>query len=132
MTENLDTSRAAKLIRMLSSPNHGEVANAAAQLCKQGIHEIAEMVERSDASKGFFSEMRRSTIQKTQKLEIDDLKRRIKQLSREKDSLWRMVSDQLKRCAECGKGFIARRADAHTCSSKCRTALHRKHARKAA
>jgi hypothetical protein len=130
MTENLDTSRAAKFIRMLSSPNHGEVANAAAQLCKQGIHEIAELIENSDASKRLFSAMMLSTTQKTLKLEI--LKRRIKRLSRENDSLWRMVRDQLKRCAICGKGFIARRADAYTCSSKCRTALHRKHVRKVA
>ena len=69
MTENLDTSRVAKLVRMLSSPNHGEVANAAAQLCKFDIHRIAELIEDSGASKGRFG----ANI--------------IKQLSRENNSL---------------------------------------------
>jgi hypothetical protein len=110
---------------MLSSPNHGEVANAAAQLCKFDIHRIAELIEDSGDSEGHSGANFSSLVSET-------LKRRVEQLSRENDSLRRMVEDQLKCCAFCGEEFIARRADAHTCSPKCRTALRRKHARKAA
>lgn len=31
----------------------------------------------------------------------------------------------LKVCEHCGKGFTAKRADAKTCSSKCRVAMHK-------
>jgi hypothetical protein len=32
-----------------------------------------------------------------------------------------------KKCAVCGRSFLAARSDAKTCSGRCRVALHRRH-----
>jgi hypothetical protein len=40
----MDRPRAAKLIRMLSSPSDGEVLSAARALCRMGIYDVAERV----------------------------------------------------------------------------------------
>jgi hypothetical protein len=42
----MELPRAAKLIRMLSSPSDGEVLSAARALCRMGIHDVAERVEK--------------------------------------------------------------------------------------
>jgi hypothetical protein len=41
----MELPRAAKLIRMLSSPSDSEVLSAARALCRMGIHDVAERVE---------------------------------------------------------------------------------------
>jgi hypothetical protein len=53
-------------------------------------------------------------------------------LKNERNKLRRRVKHEPIACVQCGSSFIPRRADALTCSNKCRQALHRKQANSAA
>jgi hypothetical protein len=47
----------------------------------------------------------------------------------ERNKLRRRVKQELRTCIECGRAFIPKRADAVTCSNRCRQARHRKASR---
>jgi hypothetical protein len=53
-------------------------------------------------------------------------------LKNERNKLRRRVKHEPIACVQCGGSFIPQRADALTCSNKCRQALHRKQANSAA
>jgi hypothetical protein len=66
MEIGMNTEKAAKLIRMLSSDNDGEVLAAARQLAKIGVHEVAERVAQSVTASGngvFIDSLDRATDQ---------------------------------------------------------------------
>ena len=49
LIRNMNWLKVAKLVRMLSSPNDGEVINAARTLTRLGIHKIAARLEAPEA-----------------------------------------------------------------------------------
>jgi len=53
------------------------------------------------------------------------LQRRIRELENELKALRKDQHAHSRKCVVCGKGFFSHRADAKTCSVKCRVALHR-------
>lgn len=110
----MDTARAAKLIRMLSSDHDGEVIAAARKLCQMGIHEIAETVERP-----------RGGAEPLQAALDLIAEQKIKRLQAEVRSLKKQLKVGLIRCLACGTEFRASRSDAVTCSARCRKRLQR-------
>ena len=113
----MELPRAAKLIRMLSSPSDGEVLSAARALCRMGIHDVAERVENGPK---YETAIRYARPRQT---------REIARLSRLVEELQSQVARfAFRSCLVCGKPFRAGRADASTCSARCRTRLcrHRK------
>ena len=114
----MELPRAAKLIRMLSSPSDGEVLSAARALCRMGIHDVAERVENGPKLE---TAIRYARPRQT---------REIARLSRLVEELQSQVARfAFRSCLVCGKPFRAGRADASTCSARCRTRLCR-HRRK--
>src|SRR5580692_10012805 len=108
----MELPRAAKLIRMLSSPSDGEVLSAARALCRMGIHDVAERVENGPK---FEPAIRYARPRQT---------REIARLSRLVEELQSQVARFVFRSSlVCGKPFRAGRADASTCSARCRTRL---------
>ena len=116
----MDHAKAAKLIRMLSSPNQGEVLAAARALCRMDIHKVAERVETGMETVIRYARPRRTKA----KTEIA----RLSQLVEELQS--RLAKFVYRNCLVCGEPFVAGRSDASTCSQRCRTALHRAQRRK--
>ena len=109
----MELPRAAKLIRMLD----GEVLSAARALCRIGIHDVAERVENGPKLE---TAIRYARPRQT---------REIARLSRLVEELQSQVARfAFRSCLVCGKPFRAGRADASTCSARCRTRLcrHRK------
>ena len=105
-------------IRMLSSPSDSEVLSAARALCRMGIHDVAERVENGPK---FETAIRYARPRQT---------REIARLSRLVEELQSQVARfAFRSCLVCGKPFRAGRADASTCSARCRTRLCR-HRRK--
>jgi hypothetical protein len=107
----MDKERVGKLIRMLSSPNEGEVLAAARALNKIDVHKVAALLEKTgdplslrDALNGFNAS--------AAKWEIKGLKERLEAAGESY-------------CFVCGRPFIARRKDAKTYSPRCRTKMHR-------
>ncbi len=111
MKSSIDPQRAAKLIRMLSSSNDGEVVTAARMLCKMDIHKVAERIEGGADNSGDEDLI----------AEIDELRDEVRSLRAE----LRTATPNKIECVVCKKAFVAGRSDAKTCSSRCRTALHR-------
>ena len=106
----MELPRAAKLIRMLD----GEVLSAARALCRIGIHDVAERVENGPK---FETGIRYARPRQT---------REIARLSRLVEELQSQVARfAFRSCLVCGKPFRAGRADASTCSARCRTRLCR-------
>jgi hypothetical protein len=110
----IDASKAAKLIRMLSSPNQGEVINAARMLCKMDIHKVAARIETGS-----------STVY--DQADNDDLRDEVERLEEVIRRMNRSIDKRVTKatCVVCKHVFLAGRSDAKTCSPKCRTARHR-------
>jgi hypothetical protein len=120
----MDTEKVAKLIRMLSSANDGEVLNAARALNRMGIHDVSERLEGGG---GFdFAAFIRNSLRRTQppgakaKAEIARLSALVEELQLQ------LAKFSNRRCVVCEKPFVAARSDAATCSPRCRVKLHRK------
>jgi hypothetical protein len=111
----MDHAKAAKLIRMLSSPNEGEVLNAARALTHMGIHDVAEQVENPPWPEPVIRYKTRAEAA----AEIMHLNLRVEELQGQ------LAKFAFRCCAACGEPFRAGRADATTCSQRCRTRLHR-------
>jgi len=111
----MDRTKVAKLIRLLSSPNDGEVIAAARALSRIGIHEIAEHVEQPETDKpggrAAFAALELVRLN----LEVERLESQLAQFTN-------------RRCFVCDRPFVAGRADAVTCSARCRTRLYRQRA----
>jgi hypothetical protein len=101
----MDKVRAAKLIRMLSSSNEGEVLNAARLLTRMDIYAVAEAVEGGGWSN-----------------EVALLSGEIERLQAQ------LAAIAPRHCVVCGEVFAGRR-DAVTCSPRCRVRLHRQRRR---
>jgi uncharacterized paraquat-inducible protein A len=119
----MDSEKAAKLIRMLSSTNDGEVLNAARALQRMGVHDVAERIEEGE---GFdFAAFIRNSVRRSEapgskaKAEIARLMARVEELESQ------LAKFGNRHCVVCGKPFVARRSDAATCSPRCRVRLHR-------
>lgn len=125
----MNLAKTAKLIRMLSSPNQGEVLAAAHMLCKVGIHDVAAAVE-SGGHRGMtyqegFEDGRADGLRwrprRTRaRIEIERLNEKVEELQ---GLLAKFIT---RPCMICGKPFVSGRADATTCSPRCRTRLHRR------
>jgi hypothetical protein len=111
----MDRRRAAKLIRMLSSSNQGEVTAAARALVRMDIHKVADLIEHHEPIV-----VRMLPRQTPARREIVRLNALVKELQAEAAALCKVTRP----CAFCGDPFVGR-SDAMTCSSSCRTALHR-------
>jgi hypothetical protein len=113
----VDHVKAAKLIRMLSSSNEGEVLAAARALCRMDIHKVAERIENGSGMETAtrYTRPRRTKAQ----AEIARLSRQVEELQ------GRLARFLYRNCLVCGEPFVAGRADATTCSPRCRTRLHR-------
>jgi hypothetical protein len=111
----MDPTKAAKLIRMLSSSNDGEVLNAARLLTKMDIHKVAERVEVSAETVIRYTQPRRTRA----RAEIDRLSRLVDDLQSQ------LAKFTYRCCLICDKPFVAGRSDASTCSPRCRIKLHR-------
>jgi hypothetical protein len=109
--------KAAKLIRMLSSSNQGEVLAAARALCRMGIHDVAERIEDGQRVETVirYARPRRTKA----KAEIARLSALVERLQSE---LGRFT---YRCCLVCDTPFVAGRSNATTCSAKCRIRLHR-------
>ena len=104
----MELPRAAKLIRMLSSPSDSEVLSAARALCRMGIHDVAERVENGPK---YETAIRYARPRQT---------REIARLSRLVEELQSQVARfAFRSCLVCGEPFRAGRADASTCSARC-------------
>jgi uncharacterized paraquat-inducible protein A len=118
-------ARVAKLIRMLASPSEPERLVAARALTRMDIHKIAEMVggERSEQPAWLVAAIDARVVEM----------RRLYEGSRKTARAWRKLYEEsrkqleadLKACAVCGRAFRPKRADAVTCSGRCRVRLHR-------
>jgi hypothetical protein len=117
-------ARVAKLIRMLASPSEPERLAAARALARMDIHKIAGMVGRQRPEPAWLVAAVDARVAEM---------RRLYEGSRKTARAWRKLYEEsrkqleadLKACAVCGRAFRPKRADAVTCSGRCRVRLHR-------
>src|SRR3981189_2214631 len=100
----MNSAKAAKLIRMLSSSNEGEVISAARALCRMGIHDVAERMEKgAETVIRYVSQPRRT---RAAGIEIARLTALVAELQSE------LIRFNRRCCVVCDKPFVAGRADA--------------------
>ena len=141
----MDRTKAAKLIRMLSSDHDGEVIAAAKALCRMGVHDVANAMEDRHGYPLRQREADQAEIARlselVEKLQYELTKFRhgypLRQRKADQAEIARLsdLVEQLQNkltkfvtrcCCVCDEPFVAGRIDAITCSPRCRAKLFRR------